>query len=185
MNPLTHTVSLADKTFRPYLDNNTLRTRIAALGKELYAECKNEHWLFIGVLNGAFPFLTDLVQAIPDHTLEVGFVRYASYENMASTGKVRKFLGFDDLDLTGRSVVLVEDIVDTGLTLQHLLGELAGKHPKQVRVVSLLYKEEALQTGTPPDYFGFKIPNAFVVGYGLDYNGLGRNLPSIFVLNEA
>ncbi len=167
-------------TFEPYLDEADIASRVEALGSQLRQQYEGKRPLFLCVLNGAFIFAADLIRAAAIEC-EVAFVRLASYEGTASTGTVSTVLGLD-LEVKDRHIIVVEDIVDSGRTLYHFLAELQTRQPASLSLAVLLFKPEALLLPVKIDYLGFEIPNKFVVGYGLDYNGLCRNLPSIYQL---
>jgi len=173
-------IQLKDKTFTLYLDKKTIASRVQEIGKQLSVDYEGKDPIIIGVLNGAFMFLSDLARHISIPT-EISFLKIASYQGEASSGKVKNLLGLE-ADLKGRHVILVEDIVDTGLSMTHLLSLINEKGPSSVKIVTLLHKPEALQHQVTIDYLGFEIPNKFVVGYGLDYDGFGRNIPEIYQL---
>jgi len=175
-------VEVKDKTFVPYLSEEELFNRISALGKQISLDYKGKQPVLLGVLNGAFMFLSDLAKNI-DIAVEIQFVKVSSYEATASTGTVKDLIGLN-IDLEGREVIIVEDIVDTGLSMKHILKTVHERKPSSVKIATLLLKPEALQEPISLDYVGFEIPNKFVVGYGLDYDGLGRNLKEIYQLQE-
>lgn len=145
-------------------------------------DLKDEKPLFVSVLNGSFMFTADLMKYL-DMPCEVSFVKLASYEGTSSTGKVKELVGLND-DITGRTVVIVEDIVDTGLTMQRLVETLKARNPKEVRIATLLVKPDKLQVPLDIQYVAMNIPNDFIVGYGLDYDGLGRNYRDIYTVIE-
>lgn len=173
-------IQLKDKTFTLYLDKKTIENRVKEIGKQLSEDYKGKDPIIIGILNGAFMFLSDLAKYI-QIPAEISFLKIASYQGETSTGKVKNLLGLE-ADLKGRHVILVEDIVDTGLSMTHLLSLINEKEPSSVKIATLLHKPEALQHQITIDYLGFEIPNKFVVGYGLDYDGFGRNIPEIYQL---
>jgi hypoxanthine phosphoribosyltransferase len=173
-------ITIKDKEFLPFITAETIQKRLEALGKEISIDYSDKVPLFIGVLNGSFMFLSDLVKYV-SCPLEVSFIRLSSYEGVQSTGTVQSILGLT-LDIKDRHVVIVEDIVDTGLSMHTLLEELKSQLPYAISIVTLLLKPDALKYPIECKYVGFKIPNKFVVGYGLDYDGLGRNLPEIYQL---
>lgn len=170
-------------TFVPYIRNEKIQDRIKELGKTITEETRGKRPLFLVVLNGAFPFASDLFRAV-DTDAEITFVRLKSYEGTSTTGSVRKLMGLTE-DLKGRDVIVVEDIVDTGHTIARLLDELRALEPASLKVATLLFKPESLQCDVKPDYVGFSIPPKFIIGFGLDLDGLARNLPDIYVLKES
>ncbi|MDW7695804.1 hypoxanthine phosphoribosyltransferase [Flammeovirgaceae bacterium SG7u.111] len=171
-----------DKKFKIYIDDKAVSAKVKELGAQVMKDYEGKEPILIGVLNGAFMFLSELAKNI-DMPAEFSFIKYSSYIDTKSSGKVVQLIGFDR-EIEGRDVIIVEDIIDTGLTMKSLLGELIKYKPASIKLASLLFKPEALQTDVKIDYLGFEIKNEFVVGYGLDYNGLGRNLPHIYVLDE-
>ena len=164
-------------TFVPYIRNEKIQDRIKELGKTITEETRGKRPLFLVVLNGAFPFASDLFRAV-ETDAEITFVRLKSYEGTSTTGNVRKLMGLTE-DLKGRDVIVVEDIVDTGHTIARLLDELRALEPASLKVATLLFKPESLQCD------GFSIPPKFIIGFGLDLDGLARNLPDIYVLKES
>jgi hypoxanthine phosphoribosyltransferase len=179
------TVQLNDKFFEIFLTQSEIEKRIKELAKQINIDYKNQLPLFVGILNGSFMFLSDLMKEI---TLDcrIEFIKVSSYKGgIKSTGEIQDVLGLD-VDLQGRDVIIVEDIVDTGKTLTYLLSTLKTQQPASIKVVTLLLKPDALETHIPElDYIGFKIPNDFVVGYGMDYNHLGRNLRDVYKLRVS
>jgi hypoxanthine phosphoribosyltransferase len=179
-----HKIKVEDKAFEIFLENDTLNKRIRLLGIQINVDYEGKCPLFIGVLNGSFLFMADLIKEI-NVPCEVAFMRVASYEGTASSGSVKELIGLPD-NIEGRDIIIVEDIVDTGLTLMHILKTIKEKNPASTKVASLLLKPSALKYEIEElEYVGFEIPNEFVVGYGLDYNGLGRNLTDIYRATEA
>lgn len=179
---MSKTIQLHDLDFELFIDNARIQQRIKVLGAALAEQYEDKCPIFLAILNGSFVFAADLVRAcgIP---LETSFVKVASYEGIKSSGHVSTLIGLTE-NIKGRHIVLIEDIIDTGGTIHQFLPELQEKQPQSIRVVSFLSKPDALQYPLSIDYVGFEIPNKFVVGYGLDYNGLGRNLPDIYQLIE-
>ncbi len=175
-------VRLHDKTFIPFIEASRLAARVAELGARISADYAHlaEPLLVVPVLSGSFVFAADLVRHI-SVPCQVEFIRVSSYAGTGSTGAVQQVLGLAT-PLAGRHVLLVEDIVDTGLTMHQLLQRFGGDGPASVRVATLLSKPASLQTPVPLAYTGFTIGPEFVVGYGLDYDGLGRQLPEVYVL---
>ena len=172
-------VQIDDKEFQLMLEYDQIKKRTRLLGIQLNLDYENKVPLFIGVLNGSFLFMADLIKEI-NISCEIGFIKVSSYQGDSSTGTVKDVIGLD-MNLKGRDIIIVEDIVDTGLTLKHILETVKKHEPASVNVCSLLFKPLALKTEIDDiSYIGFEIPNEFVVGYGLDYNGLGRNLKDIY-----
>lgn len=171
-----------DKQFVPYLSESEIAARVAELGAELSEAYKRKRPLLLGVLNGAFIFAADLFRRL-DIEAEICFVKLASYEGTSSRGQVATTIGLTE-DLKGRHVIVVEDIIDTGRTLSYFLPQLQEQGAASVMLVTLLSKPDARKVPLEADYTGFVIPDKFVVGYGLDYDGLGRNLPGIFALAD-
>ncbi len=168
--------------FEPYIGKEKIEKRVKQIAAELTAEFKGQNPLFLCVLTGAFPFAADLFRSI-DMDAEISFIRLQSYDGTASTGKVKEILGLKE-DIEGRHVIVVEDIIDTGQTIYHLLEQLREKKPASLKVASLLYKPESLKVPVRPDYIGFTIPQKFIIGFGLDLDGQARNLPDIWVLSD-
>ncbi len=175
-------IQLRDKSFEVYISHDEINQRTKAIAEELMADYADKDPLFIGVLNGAFMFFADLMKHF-SAPAEIGFVKAASYEGMSSTGKV-DFHEAGKLPIEGRDVIIVEDIIDTGNTLVALDAYLANRKPKSVKVCTLLFKKEAYQQSMPIDYVCFETANKFLLGYGLDYDGYGRNLPEVYILSN-
>ena len=176
-------VQVKDKRFVLSIGREEIEKEVARVAHEINRDLAGKQPLFIGVLNGAFMFASDLMKHI---TLpcELTFVKLASYEGIASKGNVKVMLGLSET-ITGRDVVIVEDIVDTGLTMQRMLKLLEQCRPASVRIATLLLKPDKLKVELPVDYVAMRIPNDFIVGYGLDYDGYGRNYPDIYTLAEG
>ncbi|WP_040669752.1 hypoxanthine phosphoribosyltransferase [Nitritalea halalkaliphila] len=175
-------IQILDKSFVPYLSKETLQERIQSLGAEISADYAGKPLCVLAVLNGAFMFCSDLVKEITI-PMELQFIKIASYAGTRSTGEVSELLGLST-SLKGKEILIVEDIVDTGLSMQYLLASMAKEAAASIRICSLLVKPEALQHPVDIHYTGFEIPKKFVVGYGLDYNGFGRNIGEIYQLKE-
>lgn len=175
-------VLIHDKTFTPFITADRIQARVAELGAAINRDYEGRKPLLIGVLNGSVIFMADLLRHI--HTAcEIGFIRVSSYRGTASSGSVRSLMGLNE-SIEGRDVIIVEDIIDTGDTAIYLIEELKKKNPASLRFATILFKPDALRQPVKPDYVGFEIPSAFVVGYGLDYDGLGRNLADIYQLKS-
>ena len=177
------TVTVKDKTFTISIPAEQLQARIAEVGAQLSKDLSGKNPLFVAVLNGSFMFAADLMRHVTIPS-EISFVRFSSYAGMESTGKVKELIGLSE-SLEGRTVVVVEDIIDSGLTMQELLVYLQKFEPAELKVASLLVKPGNLQVKLNVDYTCFEIPNDFIVGYGLDYDGYGRNLPAIYTVVEG
>jgi hypoxanthine phosphoribosyltransferase len=172
-------IQVDGKEFEIFLANETISKRTRLIGIQLNVDYENRCPILIGVLNGSFVFMADLLKEM-DIACEIGFIRIKSYEGTESSGTIKEAFGLPE-DLKGRDVLIIEDIVDTGLTLNYILEKVKSQHPASVQVCSLLFKPAALKAPIPElTYVGFEIPNEFVVGYGLDYNELGRNLKDIY-----
>lgn len=169
-------------TFKPYITREQIDARIKELGKEITRDYAGKMPLFLCVLNGAFPFASDLFRAV-DTDAEISFIRLKSYEGTDSTGVVKQVLGLNE-DIKGRTVIVVEDIVDTGNTIYKLIRTLREKEPAEIKIATLLFKPEALIKEVTPHYIGFNIPKKFIIGFGLDIDGLARNLNDIYILQE-
>lgn len=172
-------VKLHDLEFEPYLDQQTIQTSVQQLAERISADYHSKTPVFLGILNGAFMFLSDLMKYY-EGNCEVSFSKLASYEGTSSTGVVSSLLGAGDLK--GRDVIVVEDIIDTGNTLEHIVDVLEKEGVASYKIVSLFLKPEAYKKSLPIDYVGLEIANKFIVGYGLDYDGLGRNISEVYQL---
>ncbi len=169
--------------FSVYLTKEELEKRVAELGEQLDKDYEDKHPIFIGVLNGAYIFLSDLMRQV-QIPCEVDFLKLSSYgDEKVSSGQVTDLKDID-ADIEGRHVILVEDIVDTGLSMKYLVEKLRKKNPASIATVTLLHKTEATHHDVQLDYVGFEIPTLFVLGYGLDYAQEGRNLAQIYILDE-
>ena len=175
-------IQLHDKQFVPFISAKEIDLAIAKMVAQITADFSNETPVFIGVLNGAFMVVSDLLKRYTS-PCEVSFIKMASYEGTSSTEEVKQLLGLNQ-DLTGRTVVVIEDIVDTGNTLVALKALFGSENVKEFRIAALFFKPEAYKKDLPIDYVGIRIPNKFIVGYGLDYDGLGRNLPEVYQLKD-
>lgn len=174
------TITIREKNFKICLSSEKIQNRISELAKQISSDLNGTRPLFICVLNGAFIFTADLFKRITTEA-EVTFIRVSSYEGMQSSGVVRNLVGISE-SLSGRTIVLVEDIIDTGDTAVYLIEEIRKQNPAKIYFASLLLKPKALRQKINIDYLGFEVPNDFLIGYGLDYDGLGRNLQDIYML---
>ena len=173
-------VKVLDKTFEVSIPEAEIKERVKAVAQQLSHDMEGKNPLLLAVLNGSFIFAADLMRemTIP---CEISFVKLASYQGTTSTGKIHEVLGINE-DLTGRHVVIVEDIVDTGLTMKRMVESLGTRKPASVHICALLVKPDKLQVDLDIEYTAMKIPNDFIVGYGLDYNQHGRELKDIYTL---
>ncbi|WP_113660553.1 hypoxanthine phosphoribosyltransferase [Pedobacter nanyangensis] len=172
-------VTVHQKEFELLLEEDTIAKRIRLMAIQLNVDYEDKNPIFIGVLNGSFLFMADLMKEV-DLPCETEFIKVASYHGTGSTGSVKDALGMP-ANLKGRHLVIVEDIIDSGLTMKYILSKIEKQEPASVAVCTLLFKPEALKEPLEGlNYVGFEIPNEFVVGYGLDYDGLGRNLNHIY-----
>lgn len=172
-------VQVDDKEFELLLEYDQIKKRTRFLGIQINVDYNKKVPLFIGVLTGSFIFMADLMKEVQIAS-EITFVKVSSYKGDSSTGEVKEIIGLD-ADLRGRDIIIVEDIIDSGLTLSVLIESIKKQEPASVAVCSLLFKPAAIKREIEElAYVGFEIPNEFVVGYGLDYNGLGRNLRDIY-----
>lgn len=176
-------VKLHDKTFQIFKYDEDIQRRVGELGSALRMRYEGRRPLFISVLNGAFIFAADLVRSY-DEECEIAFVRLASYEGTSSTGNVTNIMGIDAAQVKGRDIVIIEDIIDSGQTLYEFSKLLSSYEPTSLAIVTCFLKPDALNYDIKPDLVGFTIPSRFIVGYGLDYDGLGRNLSSVYQLFE-
>lgn len=175
-------IRLHDKLFDPYLAQEEIQTRVSFIAEQLNKEYAGKRPLFIAILNGSFIFASDLFKKLHIEA-EICFIKLASYKGSKSTGHVVTAIGLD-AEIFGRDIIIIEDIVDTGKTLTEFLPQLHYQQPASLKIVALLHKAEATKFPVSIDYLGFTIPDKFVVGYGLDYDGLGRNIPEIYKVVE-
>lgn len=175
-------VVIDNKRFELFISSAAIAQKIRETGKLIAEEYGSKNPVFLCVLNGAYVFAADLLRQV-DVPGEVCFIKLSSYEDMRSTGEVQTVIGLN-ADLQGRHVVVIEDIIDTGKTIYELLPRLTDMEPASVKLACLLSKPEARTHEVNIDYNCFEIPDKFVIGYGLDCNGLGRNLPDIYALAE-
>jgi len=173
-------VKLGDKTFEVSISEAEIKERVRVVAEKINHDMAGKNPLLLAVLNGSFVFAADLMRmlTIP---CEISFVKLASYQGTTSTGKISEVIGINE-DLTGRTVIIVEDIVDTGLTMKRMVESIGTRNPESVHICSLLVKPDKLQVDLNIEYAAMHIPNDFIVGYGLDYDQMGRNLPEIYTL---
>ena len=173
-------IRILDKKFREYLTEDVIQKRIEELAKQINNDLAGQEVVFLGILNGAFLFAADLFRRI-DVPARISFVKLASYKGTTSQGTIKELIGWNE-DISNKTIVVIEDIVDTGNTLERIVDELVIRKAAEIRISALLYKPEAYLKTIPLHYIGFEIPNDFVVGFGLDYDGFGRNLPAVYSL---
>jgi adenylate kinase len=175
-------IKLHDKYFKPFLSQAEIQSAVENLAQKIAADYKDETPIFIGVLNGAFMFVSDFLKAY-EHSCEVSFVKLSSYQGLTSTGIVETLLDPPE-NIEGKTVIILEDIIDTGRTLKELVNLFSTTKVKEFKIATLFYKSEIYNGEYSIDYVGIDIPNKFIVGYGLDYNELGRNLKEVYQLNQ-
>jgi hypoxanthine phosphoribosyltransferase len=173
-------IRIHEKTFRESITEQQLLTRIEELALQINNDLKQKDVVFLGILNGAFMFAADIFRHI-EFQSRISFVKLASYEGTSSSGTIKELIGWNE-DIKNKTVVILEDIVDTGVTLERIVDELIIRKASDIKIAAMLFKPNAYTKEIPLDYVGFEIPNDFVVGYGLDYDGFGRNLPSVYSL---
>lgn len=170
-------------TFVPYLTRDEINTQVERVASEIRRDLEGKNPMFLCVLNGAFIFAADLIREAGLNNAPVSFVRYKSYQGLTSTGEVKQIVGLSE-SIDGKDVVIIEDIVDTGLTAVQMISDLKKLNPRSVRFATLLHKPESSKTGFKPDYIAFSIPPKFIIGYGLDLDGKVRNLKDIYVVKD-
>ena len=175
-----NTIQVLDKEFGPSITAAEILTQVRRVASEITRDYQGESPLFLVVLNGAFIFAADLMREISLPS-EVSFVKLASYEGTSTTGTVREVIGLNT-DITGRPVIIVEDIVESGITMAHMIDTLKKQNPKSIDICTLLLKPQKMEVKLDIRYVAMEIPNDFILGYGLDYNGLGRGLKDIYTL---
>jgi hypoxanthine phosphoribosyltransferase len=175
-------IQLHDKEFVPFISAEEIDFALKQMVAQIEDDFADEIPVFVGVLNGSFMVVSDFVKKY-SKPCEVSFVKMASYEGMNSTNEVKQLIGLNQ-DLTGRSVVVIEDIIDTGHTIVELKALFKKQNPKHFKIATLFLKPDAYKKDVKIDYVGIQIPNKFIVGFGLDYDGLGRNLPEIYQLKD-
>ncbi len=175
-------VKVHDKSFEVYIEETRIQQAIADMAVKMNADFKGKKPLFLAVLNGSFLFAADLFKRLTIEC-EISFVKLASYEGTQTTEKVKKLIGMNE-NLKGRTVVVLEDIVDTGITINEMMAQLMDHEPAEIKIATLLFKPAAYIKRVHLDYVGFEVPKVFLLGYGLDYDGLGRNLTDIYKIVE-
>lgn len=173
-------VKVQDKHFEPFIPEDRIQNEVGRIADEMNRELASKDPIFLGILNGAFMFASDLYKQL-DFPCQITFLKLASYSGTHSTGTVKQLIGINR-DLKDRVVVVLEDIVDTGVTLETIIRQLSGYQPAEIRVATFLHKPDATVKEVKLDYVGMEIPNDFILGYGLDYDGYGRNFKEIYRL---
>ena len=175
-------VKIKDKSFRTSIPEAEIKARVKAVAQQISKDMEGKTPLLLGVLNGSFIFAADLIRemTIP---CEISFVKLASYQGTTSTGKVKEVIGINE-NLSGRTVIIVEDIVESGRTMRQMIESLGTRNPESVHICTLFFKPDKLQEELALDYVAFRIPDDFIVGYGLDYDGFGRELKDIYTIVE-
>ncbi len=175
-------ISVLDKKFKPYMSQSDILKRIKVLATQINNDLAGRDTIFMGILNGSFMFASDLIKEI-NIPCQITFLKLASYQGTSTSGNVKRLIGLNE-DIAGKTVVVIEDIVDTGVTLEQIQKQLIGYEPYEIKYATLLFKPQAYKGNLKLDYVGFEIPNDFILGYGLDYNGYGRNYPDLYVISK-
>lgn len=175
-------IKIKDKDFAVSIPESKILCEVERLAAQISCDLEGKNPLFLGILNGSFMFAADLFRRITIPA-EISFVKFASYDGVSSTGVIKELIGLTE-DIAGRTIVIVEDIIDTGCTMKKLLEDLGARAPESIHVCTLLLKPEKLKVALDVEYVALEIPNDFIVGYGLDYDGYGRNLKDIYTVVE-
>jgi hypoxanthine phosphoribosyltransferase len=175
-------MNVLDKSFEIFISAEKIQEIVKNLAKKLNQDLAGKDVIFLGILNGSFMFASDLYKqiALPS---QISFLKLASYQGTSTGGNVKRLIGINE-DLLGKTVVVLEDIVDTGITIENIIKQLKGYEPAEIKIATFLFKPAALKMKVQLDYVGLEIPNDFIIGYGLDYNGFGRNLADIYKITE-
>jgi hypoxanthine phosphoribosyltransferase len=171
-------IQLLDKEFKLSISAEEINVAIKKIAGQINNDLKNKDVIFLGILNGAFMFASDLLRHIT-FECQISFLKLASYQGTSNSGTVKRLIGINE-NIANKTVVVVEDIVDSGITIEHIIKQLNGYEPAEIKIATLLLKPDAYNKSVELDYVGMEIPNDFIVGYGLDYNGFGRNLQNIY-----
>ncbi len=175
-------LKILDKEFEILIPHSEIQERVKSIANQINQEFENQEVIFLSVLNGAFMFASDLLKEIKVKS-KISFVKLASYQGTTSEGKVKNIIGINE-DIKDAIVIVIEDIIDTGLTMEHVIKQLQEYQPKEIKLATLVFKPDTFKAHYDIDYIGMDIPNNFIVGYGLDYNGYGRNYKDIYTLVE-
>ena len=173
-------IRLLGKIFREIIPEGEIKRRIEEVAGQINRDLAGKDVVFLGILNGAFLFAADLFRRI-EFPAKISFVKLASYEGTSSSGTIKELIGWNE-DIKNKTIVIIEDIIDTGNTIERIIDELLIRKAYEVRIATLCFKPSAYIKSIDIDYIGFEIPDDFVIGYGLDYDGYGRNLPSVYTL---
>ena len=176
-------VHLLDKEFVFYISEEQIQAAVRTLAHKINQDFHGKEVIFLGILNGVFMFASDLMKHI-DLKCQISFLKIASYEGTSSSGKVKRLIGINE-DIKDHTVIILDDIVDSGLTMDHIMKQLVGYEPDEIIIATMFFKPKAYKMNFPVDYVGMEIPNDFIIGYGLDYNGFGRNLSSLYKLDGS
>ena len=175
-------ITLHNKTFTPFINKAKISAQITRIAQEINRDYSGKKPLLVGILNGSILFFSDLLKQV-EIECEVAFLRVSSYKGTETTGNVKKVLGLDK-NIENKDIIVVEDIVDTGITLENILEDLSSNNPSSIKVATLLFKPKAYTKNYPVDYVGFEVGNEFLVGFGLDYNEIGRNLDELYIIKN-
>lgn len=179
---MKNTIQVKDKTFAPFITADVIDKAVKEVAEKINKDMAGKNPLFLVVLNGAFMFASDLVKYV-EGDCEISFVKLSSYSGTKSTHIVRELIGLDE-NVKGRNIIIVEDIIDTGITMAEVINKLGHLEAKEVKIATMLFKPDAFQKSYHVDYIGLEIPNDFIIGYGLDYDGYARNLKDIYKIVE-
>jgi hypoxanthine phosphoribosyltransferase len=173
-------IEILDKSFKIYIKEHKIQQSIELMAQKINTDLSGKEVIFLGILNGSFMFAGDLFKHI-DIDCQITFLKLASYQGTVSSGNVKRLIGINE-DIENKTVVILEDIIDTGNTLENIIKQLRGYEPAEIKVATLLHKPDVYTKDIKIDYVGININNEFIVGYGLDYNGFGRNLKDIYTI---
>ena len=175
-------VKVLDKEFEISITHEQIQIAIEQVAEKINNELSNKDVIFLGILNGAFMFASDLYKNLTFNS-QISFLKLASYSGTSSSGNVKRLIGINE-NIKDKTVVIIEDIIDSGYTIDNIIKQLKGYEPAEIKIATFLFKPDAYKTNIPIDYIGMEIPNDFIIGYGLDYNGFGRNLKHIYKIVE-
>ncbi len=178
-----NSIKILDKEFEVLINSEKIQDAVSKMAVKMNSEINNKEVIFIGILNGSFMFAADLFKQI-NFSCRITFLKVASYQGTSTSGVVKSLIGINE-NIKGKTVVVLEDIIDTGETLENILCQLKGYQPESIKIATFLFKPLAFIKSFKIDYVGFEIPNDFIIGYGLDYNGFGRNYPEIYSLVKS